>query len=434
MKEADDTHRGPTTTFLVDLEEGDERLSASELLGRLEEGAVTLDTPVRVTAGAAPKPVRLYLRELVWQSYERDGDVRGLEQVKSPFRTAFEHAPVGLAVTDLLGQIVRANVVLETMLGYGSGELDGRPVSEFSHPDDREEETRLAGELFAGLSDSFRMEKRFLARGGEVVPTELVVALVHDDEGRPASVIGTIVDLRQRQALQRRMTLGERMRTVGRMARGIAYDFNDMMTVIKATAQLALTEAEGALKEDLEAIEHAANRASDITRQLMMLARAQESEEERLDLGAVILGLKDVLRGIVEQQGQLTLDIADQSFPIFGAQMQLEQVVLNLTMNASAAITAGGQVVIRLTRAGDTSNFGRIEVIDDGCGMSPDTLERAFEPFFSARTKGQGAGLGLSTAYTVAEAHGGNVRLHSTLGEGTTCEFLLPLSLDDDSR
>lgn len=432
MSDADTKHRAPDTSFLVDLGQGDEALTPSALLDRLEAGELTLDTPVRVTAHATAKPIRMYLREIVWESYDRGDDDPHPDAVKSPFRTAFEHAPVGLAVTDLVGRIVRANAAFEAMLGYRRGELAGRTVAELTHPDDREEETRRAGELFAGLSDSFRMEKRFLSRGGEVVPTELVVALVHDDEGRPSSAIGTIVDLRQRQALQERMTLGERMRTVGRMARGIAYDFNDMMTVIKATTQLALTDADGSLKEDLVAIEEAANRASGITRQLMMLARAQESEEVRVDLGAVILGLKDVLRGIVTQRGQLTLDIADDAFPIFGSQMQLEQVVLNLTMNATAAIEPGGAVVVRLTRTGKAANFGRVQVIDDGCGMDEATLKRAFEPFFTARGKGQGAGLGLTTVYTVAESHGGSVRLQSVLGEGTTCEFLVPLTLDDD--
>jgi PAS domain S-box-containing protein len=262
------------------------------------------------------------------------------------------------------------------------------------------------------------------------------IRLVYD--GRDARLV-VVDDLTERRKLEHQLQQSQRLETVGQLAGGIAHDFNNLLAVILNYAEFVTDELpDGPLRHDVEEIQRAAMRAADLTRQLLIFARREATNPQVLDLNMVVGGVEDMLRRTLGEDIDLTLKLAENLPSVLADPGQIEQVFLNLTVNARDAMPAGGRVVVETSavdlddeyaagRPGVTpGRYVRLSVSDTGMGMSADVSARAFEPFFTTKAAGRGTGLGLATVYGIVTQAGGNIGIYSEPGLGTRISIHLP--------
>ncbi|MGH7718131.1 MAG: ATP-binding protein [Gemmatimonadaceae bacterium] len=260
--------------------------------------------------------------------------------------------------------------------------------------------------------------------------------------GAGGSVTGVgamVAEITERRRLEEELAQAQKMETVGRLAGGIAHDFNNLLTVIKAYSDLLLADmAEGDERRDeVREIQLAANRAAMLTRQLLAFSRKQVLRPRPIDLNVVLRGLEPMLRKLMIEDIELDLRLSPDLGLARADPGQMEQVLMNLVINAADAMPSGGRLTIRtqaLTVGGSSprtdgavapGRYAVIEVADTGSGMDPLTLSRIFEPFFTTKGPGKGTGLGLSTAYGIVKQTGGDITVESEAGRGTTFRVYL---------
>jgi nitrogen-specific signal transduction histidine kinase/CheY-like chemotaxis protein len=251
--------------------------------------------------------------------------------------------------------------------------------------------------------------------------------------------VGTIRDISARKQLEDQLRQAMKIEAIGRLAGGVAHDFNNLLaSILGYSEQLAAALPAGALRNAAEQIQKSADRGAGLTRQLLAFSRRQELVPERLDLGAVLGELHDMLGRLLGEQVELRCAVGAALWPVLADRGQLEQVVLNLAVNARDAVVDHGRITIGVDnvelarpRARPEGTVGagrwvRLQVQDDGCGMTPEVRSRIFEPFFTTKELGKGTGLGLSTVYGIVQQSGGSILVESEPGRGTTFEIYLP--------
>ena len=358
------------------------------------------------------------------------------------FRTMFESAPTAVMLFGVDGKIVATNRSVETLFGYEESELVGNTADAFRHADDLEEGTRQFDELVRGEQDSFRREARFIAKDGRTVTTHVAAALVRDADGKPGYVIWMAEDVTEQKQLEDQLRQSQKLEAIGRLAGGVAHDFNNMLTAIGGYTAFALEHAEvgSTLRSDLNEIRKATDRAALLTRQLLAFSRKQVLKLEILNLNAIVVELETMLRPLIGEDIVLTTDLDPALGPIEADPGQLHQVVMNLVVNARDAMPAGGPLLIKTADVDVEDGDGSIEpgryvtltVRDAGEGMDETTLSQIFEPFFTTKEPDKGTGLGLATVYGIVKQSGGYVVVDSELGVGS--EFTLYLRRVDDVR
>ncbi len=270
-----------------------------------------------------------------------------------------------------------------------------------------------------------------------------------DELGDLARAFNTMADtVEQRNAALRasqdQLLHAQKMQALGSFAGGIAHDFNNYLAAITAYAELGRDALDGheAVRSDLDEVLAAAARASELTRQILVFSRRQIVELTAIDLNSVVQGIERMLVRLVGDAHRLEVSYADAAVTVVADRGQLEQVVVNLIANARDAMPDGGTVTLRVLQleaaAGDTrvpgalpGTYAQLMVEDEGVGISPVTLTRVFDPFFSTKTRGHGTGMGLAIAFSIVEQSGGVLSATSTIGVGTTISLVLPLSADD---
>jgi signal transduction histidine kinase len=236
---------------------------------------------------------------------------------------------------------------------------------------------------------------------------------------------------RDKEELQRRVVMAERLEALGHLAAGVAHDFNNLLTIFRAAGEIMVEELppDHPLRADAEAVREAADRGATIARQLLAFARPQASDSGAFDLGASVLAMKPILRRALPDAIALHLEAPPVPLRVHGDSSQLMNVMVNLVVNARDAMPEGGSVTISLAeRVVSESRYAVIQVHDEGGGIPADVLPHIFEPFFTTKTRERGSGLGLATAYGVIRAMNGDIRVtESAPGRGSTFEILLPL-------
>jgi PAS domain S-box-containing protein len=362
------------------------------------------------------------------------------------------------------GTIVRANAQAETLFGYEPGELIGQPLERLvpnrlaaGHAAKRtgyfaETRARPMGsglELYAKRKNGSEFPADISLSQIELDGVELATAAVRDiSERLRAERRREQLELdlerekaaRERQALEVELGQLRRAESLGQLAGGIAHDFNNLLGVILNYSQLAADalDPEASARADVEQIEHAAERASALTRQLLVFSRGEVPHREVVDVAAVLRGSEKLLRRVLGGKAVLEARVDDELWPIEADPAQLEQVIVNLAVNARDAMPDGGRLVIaaRNIALDDTALAGRgelapgpytrVTVADSGTGMSGEVIGQAFEPFFTTKPRGVGTGLGLSTVYGIVTKLGGAIRIYSEPGFGTTVKIDLP--------
>ena len=354
------------------------------------------------------------------------------------FRDLIELFPAAIIV-HRHGRFLYANPAAVHYLGYDSAdELDGLPITKVVHPSEAAEvQGRISFMARTGQPVPER-ETRLTRRDGSIILAELG-AFVIDRDHDPAFVV-VARDITERKKLEEQLRHGRRMEAIGRLAGGVAHDFNNHLAVILNYADFLVEAlvADPQNQRDAREIRHAAQRAAALTQQLLMFARGDLSETETLEVNGIVEGMLEFLRRTLGADVELVTTIGRGLPSIRGARQHIEQILVNLAVNARDATPSGGElrietgaVVVNETNQVLHPNVapGRyvcLEVADNGRGMSPEVASRAFEPFFTTKPDGKGTGLGLSTVYGIVTHAGGDVELETELGRGTTVRILWP--------
>ena len=336
------------------------------------------------------------------------------------------------------GTITSWNAGATRMYGYLPGEMIGRNIAMMLPADSKDE----LGAIFERLRRGERVEPyetRRVRKDGSIVDVSLCVSPIKDRGGRVVGASAVGRDITERNQAHR----AERLETLGRLAGGIAHDFNNLLAIVLSYADFIAEQTTGQprVRADAEHIQAAAIRASRLTRQLLMFSRREHAAPVRLDLAAVINDMADLLRTSVAHV-ELRLSLPPRPAIVMADRGQLEQVLLNLAVNAGDAMREGGTLIIaaRHTRPGDGDvQAGRdaapgpgpdpvveLTVSDTGTGMHPDVAAHIFEPFFTTKPASEGTGLGLSTVYGIITGLGGVITVDSVEGTGTTFRICLP--------
>ena len=353
---------------------------------------------------------------------------------ESNYRLLFAGNPEPLFVYDLNTlAILEVNDAAASRYGYTLDEFRSLTVADILAP----EQTPFL-EAMKGAPDLYRSGPRMhRAKDGRLIDVELTsIRLAY--AGHDARLV-VVEDLTENKKLEGQLQQSQRLETIGQLAGGIAHDFNNLLAVILNYADFVAEELpEGDLRRDVEEIQRAASRAADLTRQLLIFARREVTNPQVLDLNAIVNGVEKLLRRTIGEDVELTLSLADDLPCVRADPGQMEQVFLNLTLNARDAMPTGGSLVVE-TSAVDLDaarevgrpdvapgSYVRLSVSDTGVGMSPEVAARAFEPFFTTKPPGHGTGLGLATVYGIVTQAGGNITISSEPGSGTRLSIHLP--------
>ena len=343
------------------------------------------------------------------------------------YRAIVESVPDGVCVTDAGDRITYANPALGCMLGVEPGELVGRTPIDFVAERSR---TTVADALVRrrqGVTE--RYDVALVAPGGRELVAEVSATPLFDPGGAYEGSIAIMVDSTERRRLEERLQQAQRLETVGQLAGGIAHDFNNILAVILNHAYFVRNQLpeDATLRDDVDQISHAAERASELTRQLLIFGRRDPAVPQTVDVNALVQATERLLRRPLGEQVALTTSLCEDRCFVEADPAQLEHVLLNLVVNARDAMPSGGTIEIASTREDD---HVVLAVSDDGVGMEPDVVDHALEPFFTTKPKGAGTGLGLATVYGTVTAAGGDVRIDSTPGAGTTVSLVLPAAAE----
>ena len=364
---------------------------------------------------------------------------RELRQSEERYRHLVELSPDAIVV-HCEGRLVYANEAAVRWIGAPSAEtLRGRSVFALVERASRHEAVARVRESVARAVPSGAAELVLRRDDGTAVRGEVAAAAI-EFEGRPATLV-VVRDVTARreaaEALQnaeRRLQQAQKMEAVGRLAGGVAHDFNNLLTVITSytdllAADLSPDDERDGVREDVREIRAAAARATALTRQLLAFSRKQVLRPEVVDVNEIVGGTAGMLSRLIPEDIDVRTELASDLALVEADPRQLEQVILNLAVNARDAMPHGGRLVIR-TEAGRAATDGTphvaLSVVDDGCGMDRDTQLRMFEPFYTTKAPGQGTGLGLATVYGIVQQSGGCIRVDSAPGRGSTFTVVLP--------
>jgi signal transduction histidine kinase len=293
------------------------------------------------------------------------------------------------------------------------------------HPDDHDRVVSGIHAVVDGGGQMWSDEFRFRRSDGGWADVVDRAYVVHDAGGRPLRMIGALADVTAPRRLEAELRQSHKMEAVGRLAGGIAHDFNNLLTVISGRTELLLhrLRPDDPMRRDVELVKRVGERAATLTRQLLAFSRKQVLQTRVVALDAVIADLEPMLQRLIGEDIELRTVIAGSVGRIRADPAQIEQVVLNLTVNARDAMPGGGRVTIGL---GEVDGAVVLSVSDTGPGIPADVQARIFEPFFTTKEPGKGTGLGLAMVYGIVKQHDGTIAVESEPGRGTTFRVSLP--------
>lgn len=414
----------------------------STILGkRIEVAAMRLDGdefPVELTITAIGTLPHLTFTAFIRDLTERKRREVELRRSEERYRDLVENAHDLIYEHDLEGNYTSSNKAGERITGYSLEETLHLNLAQTVAPEYLAKAVEMTRRKLAGEKVT-AYDLEIIARDGSRVALEVNTSLVFHD-GVPIGVQGIARDVTERNQLEERLRQSQKLEAVGQLAGGVAHDFNNLLTVIGGYSSMLL----GKLPEDsphrsaVEEIKKAGDRAAGLTRQLLAFSRKQILQPVVLDLNVVVSDLDKMLRRLIGEDIDL-LTITEPGLGHVNADPgQMEQMVINLIVNARDAMPAGGKLTLQtsnVTLSGDYAvkhvpavpgDYVMVSVSDTGCGMDAETQARIFEPFFTTKAAGKGTGLGLSTVYGIVKQSGGNIWAYSEVDHGSTFKIYLP--------
>ena len=366
-----------------------------------------------------------------------------IQRSQARYQGLFDQSLDAILVLEPGGEILEANQAAHQLYERPAGGLEGEDIATLHEPSARE---ALAACLWRALERGrahFELKARTERRGPFVCETSLKRLDVNGEELLQWISRDLTRRRRAERALQesrRQLLQVQKMDALGRLASGIAHDFNNILAVILSYAEFLEADLpEGdPLRADAAEILAAGQRASKLTNQLLAFSRKQQHELEPVDLNALVEEMGRMIERLIGEDVRLVLELHEQLPPVLADQGQLEQVVLNLAINARDAMPQGGELILRTLMLPpddvDEHIACALEICDSGEGMEPEVAQRAFEPFFTTKPRGTSTGLGLSTAYGIVRQHGGDITLDTTPGRGTCVKLSLLCALHEAAR
>jgi PAS domain S-box-containing protein len=396
-------------------------------------------TPVEVRAGRIEyggKPAMLlHVRDIT----DRQEASSALHSSEMLFRSVWENSVDGMRLADENGVIIAVNDAYCKLVGLDPQSLEGKPFTVvYAESEDRETMLKLMREHFATRDAHQKWEEQFMLHDGRGVSLEISESFI-EVRGRPLLMLSLFRDVTSQKRLEEQLRQSQKMEAIGQLAGGVAHDFNNILTVIHGHASLLAAAGldEGGARS-AQQIAQAAKRAAGLTRQLLTFSRRQLIQPKRLDMNKIVGNMTDMLGRILGEDVELQLNYSMAPATVQADAGMMEQVLLNLSVNARDAMPRGGQLSIRISlvdvskshlqrhpeaRAG---RFVCVSNSDTGTGIPPENLSRIFEPFFTTKEVGKGTGLGLATVYGIVKQHQGWVEVESVVGKGTTFRIYIP--------
>jgi two-component system cell cycle sensor histidine kinase/response regulator CckA len=364
-------------------------------------------------------------------------DVTQLRESEARYRDLFENATDLIATTDLDGRLTDANRAFVDAVGYSLDELLGKPLSELVPPESQQKlQDARTSKLSSGLHATV-YEHELLAKDGNLIQVE-VSSRVTEAHGQPSGIEAICRDVSDRKRLEDQLRQSQRLEAIGQLAGGVAHDFNNLLTVISGYTEVLLSSNGNGAHRELSQIAGASARAAALTRQLLAFSRRQVLQPRVIDVNEVIGNLAPMVERLIGEDLELVTALDPRLHHVVADPGQVEQVLMNLAVNARDAMPAGGKLTIETGNATLDEHYAAshqdakagphavLAVSDTGVGMDAATLERVFEPFFTTKPLGSGTGLGLATVHGIVNQSGGNIWVYSEPGKGTTFKIYFP--------
>ncbi|MBU0965253.1 MAG: response regulator [Proteobacteria bacterium] len=378
-----------------------------------------------------------------------------LRRSEASYRRLHDSMTDAFVVVDMEGRLLEWNKVFSSMLGYMDEELRQLSYMDLTPVEWRDMEKRMVEEQIIPHGYSEVYEKQYRRKDGSILPVELRTYLLRESNGQPSGMWAIVRDISQRKKdegeksrLEEQLIQAQKLESIGRLAGGVAHDFNNLLTVILGYGELVMQDMhkEHPSYESLRLICQAGLRARDLTRQLLAFSRKQLLEMQVVDINMVVKGFEKLICRVIGEDIDLQLVLPAQPLPVKADTSQLEQVLMNLAVNARDAMPEGGTLTIETSLVDLDEQYAaqkpgvipgryiQIAVSDTGCGMDHETAGLIFEPFFTTKAKDKGTGLGLATSYGIIKQHNGNIWAYSEPGRGTIFKIHLPLARESLSK
>ncbi len=389
--------------------------------------------------------VKSYIVTTVRDITERKQAERRLRAAEEKYRSMIQNAVYGIYLSSPEGRFIEVNPALVSMLGYDSTkELMALDIARdiFLDTEERKRFVRQReAESFEGI------EVRWRRKDNSLITVRLSGRALRNDQGHYEAFEVIVEDITERRSLEEQLRQSQKMEAIGRLAGGVAHDFNNLLTAINGYADIIFARlGDDSLRQDAEEIRKAGKRAAMLTSQLLAFSRRQVLQPRVLNLNEVITDSIKLLRRMIGEDIELVTRLDDDLGRVKADPGQIEQVIMNLAINARDAMPQGGSLTIETANtlidadyarkhvSARLGRYVRLKVRDTGCGMDEETRSRIFEPFFTTKERGKGTGLGLSTVYGIVKQSGGHIIVDTQPASGTTFRILLPMAEERETE
>ena len=372
-----------------------------------------------------------------------------LRASEEKYRAVFDNAGIGIDLLDRDGRITQVNQSLLDMLGYSEEELHQLTFLDITHPEEREISKRNLEALMAGEIEFYRLEKRYLRKDRSIVWADLTTSAIRGPNGEHSGTIGVISDIterkkaeQEREQLRNQLAQAQKMEAIGTLTGGIAHDFNNLLTVILGYSEMLLMDRDekDSAYDDLQKIMQSARNGAEMVQRLLVFSRKAETNPVPLDLNRQIRNTEPLLSHTLPKMIRIEMRLADDLGLVHADPAQMDQIVMNLAINAKEAMPGGGTLTLETSNVTLESEFCTrhpgippgdyvlLSISDTGRGMDKEIQDRMFDPFFTVKgwDSRKGTGLGLPVVLGIVQHHGGCIECVSEVGEGTTFNIYLP--------
>ncbi len=382
------------------------------------------------------KPALLFhIRDIT----ERHAAEAALRSSETLFRSVWENSADGMRLTDEEGVIIAVNGAFCKLVGMEQEQLEGKTFNVvYAGVENSEDMLERHRESFRLNTIQEKKERAYKLHDGREVIFEITDSFV-ELRGKPLLSLSLFRDVTMQRRLEEQLRQSQKMEAIGQLAGGVAHDFNNILTVIHGHASLlSMSDLDDTAARSAQQISQAAERAAGLTRQLLTFSRRQLIQPKRLDMNKIVGNMTDMLGRLLGEDVALQLNYCNTAAMVEADAGMMEQVLLNLAVNARDAMPRGGQLFIRIAlmdikedhvKAHPEARVGKFVCVsktDTGCGIPPENLSRIFEPFFTTKEVGKGTGLGLATVYGIVKQHQGWIEVTSEVGKGTTFRVYIP--------
>lgn len=368
---------------------------------------------------------------------ERKRSEEALREANEKLQAVIDTAPVAIYTMDFEARITGWNAAAQRMFQFTENEVLGQLLPNVLQ-DDREQTLAAYQRVLAG-EDLRGVGARRRRKDGKVIYVNMWTALLRDAGGKANGFLAAVTDVTERKQLEEQLRQSQRMEAVGRLAGGVAHDFNNLLTIITGYSDMLLNKMPEPepLRRNVEEIKKASGRAASLTNQLLAFSRRQVLQAKVIDLNEIVADMNKMLRRLIPESIELVVNLEPQLGHIKADPGQIEQVIVNLAVNAREAMPQGGKLIIETANRELDEHYCRrhmsvkpgsyvmLSVSDTGAGMAPDVQEHIFEPFFTTKT-GKGTGLGLSTVYGIVKQSAGEIWVYSEPSLGSSFKIYLP--------